>query len=729
MGDTNQGSRTRAASIEQSVDGVSRAAFRARQDDAKSLETLGGGLAALEQSCRVWFDAVLETVSAARTQVADLTVEVGETPALAEPRERALEAVVATIGELSELLVRGVAPGVPAAASATGDGRIEDETFIDYGALFAPDEGGIGADEASTVDMRSLPTFENEAQDHLDQADLHVIALEASPQDEEALNALFRCMHTLKGSSAIIGLTPVKELAHEAEQVLELARAKQLRVAGAVCDVLFEALDDLRRLVTSCAEDANAGRKLSATPSPAVLGALRSLVRTGSALAAPRIGDVLVDFGLAKVADVEHAAAQQAKAATALRPSLAPKPVDDHRAARHADVVRVDAERLDRFVDAIGELVIAESMVAHSPDLRASPLFAKLARPIGQLDKIARTLQEMATSLRMVAVKDTFQRMHRTVRDVSRACGKDVSFVIGGEGTELDKAVVDQLGDPLMHLVRNAVDHGIEASDVRVAAGKPAQGRIELRAVHAGDEVHIEVEDDGRGLDKDAILAKGAALGLVREGATLTDSQIFALVFEPGFSTAKAVTDISGRGVGTDVVKRTVESLRGRVEVRSEKGRGSVFRLRLPLTMAVIDGMLVAVGTHRYILPTLSVVRTVQRSRDEITELLGGARTIELNEKWIPVRSLAELLRAPERSNARGDDRQLIVVVEQGGRRLGLVVDHLLGQQQIVIKSLGSALDAAAIAGGAILPDGTVGLVLELADLLELATTEARAAA
>jgi two-component system chemotaxis sensor kinase CheA len=368
--------------------------------------------------------------------------------------------------------------------------------------------------------------------------------------------------------------------------------------------------------------------------------------------------------------------------------------------------------------------VIAESMVAHSPDLRESAVYAKLARPLGQLDKIARELQEMATSLRMVPVKDTFQRMHRTVRDVSRRCGKLVTFSTAGESIELDKGVVDQIADPLMHMLRNAVDHGLETPEERLRTGKVEMGHIELRAIHAGDEVHIEVEDDGRGLDRDAILARGIERGLVRAGEALDDDRILGLVFEPGFSTAKAVTDVSGRGVGNDVVKRTVEALRGRVEVRTTPGKGALFRLRLPLTMAVIDGMLVGVGDQRYILPTLAVVRTVQRSADEISHVLGGADAIDLNGRWLPVRSLAELLSLPKAADAHRDGRKLVVVVEHAGRRLGVVVDELLGQQQVVVKTLGAAVQVPAVAGAAILPDGNVGLVLDLAALLDKARLE-----
>jgi len=369
----------------------------------------------------------------------------------------------------------------------------------------------------------------------------------------------------------------------------------------------------------------------------------------------------------------------------------------------------------------IGELVIAESMVSQSEELRELNS-TKLARHLSQLDKITRELQEMATSLRMVPLRSTFQKMARLVRDLAKKSGKPVEFVMTGEDTELDKSVVDKIGDPLVHMVRNAVDHGIEVSpEERRKRGKPPVGRIELRAFHKGGNIHIEIEDDGRGLDCEAILAKARERGLVREGDSLSEREIFNLIFQPGFSTAKVVTDVSGRGVGMDVVKRNIEALRGQIEIQSEPGKGSVFSIRLPLTLAIIDGMVVRVGAERYIVPTLNIVRSVRPRPQDLSTVLHRGEMLSLQGELIPLFRLAELF---EIEGAQQDPTEgLVVVVEDEGRQIGLLTDELVGQQQIVIKTLGEALQGVrGISGGAIMPDGRVGLILDVGGLIRLAS-------
>ncbi len=384
------------------------------------------------------------------------------------------------------------------------------------------------------------------------------------------------------------------------------------------------------------------------------------------------------------------------------------------------EAVKVDAERLDRLVDTIGELVIAESMVSHSEELRDG-LSNKLGQHLGQLDKITRELQEMATSLRMVPVRSTFQKMARLARDLAKRSGKRVEFVMSGEDTELDKTLVDRIGDPLVHMVRNAVDHGLEASlTERRKAGKPETGRVELRAFHRGGNIHIEIEDDGRGLDREAILAKGLERGLVREGDSLSDREVFNLIFQPGFSTAKTITDVSGRGVGMDVVKRDIEALRGQVEIQSRLSKGSVFSLRLPLTLAIIDGMVVRAGTERYIIPTLSIVRCIRPKPHDLSTVLKRGQMLSLHGRLIPVFRLADLFRIEDAPPSPAEG--VVVVVEEDLRQVGLFADELLGQQQIVIKTLGQSMQGvASISGGAIMPDGRVGLILDIGGLVRLA--------
>lgn len=655
-----------------------------------------------ESECTLAF----ERASAAVTEVQELLVEGKEPPTELE-----------TKGAFDVEATNGAAQVVEPASVTEDDGTFEDFAMLEQA-------------EIEGIDYDLLPVYLAEAGEQLEQSELLLVKIEAEPEEPEHLNALFRAMHTIKGSSAVVGLARVKELAHESEQLLDSARRGDVVLMGSLTDLVLSAIDELRRLV-DCARSIDRHRpEPEPAADPGLLRRLRSAVAAAAAArsssksvavvpaTAPRESgdsDVCERDSSITVEPVEEAGpwnmgqpSAESSVPEAKRTKVAPR-----------DSVRVDSERLDKLVEMIGELVIAESMVSHSPDLRASPVFARLARQVGQMDKLSRALQEHAMSLRMVPVRETFQRTRRVVRDVAKRSGKEVALVIEGESIELDKTVVDMLGDPLMHLVRNAIDHGLESPEERLAAGKPREGKLEIRAKYVGDQVHIEVRDDGRGLDTERIPEKATERGLVAPGQTLTEAQIFALIFEPGLSTARVVTDLSGRGVGTDVVRSAIESLRGRVEVLSTRGSGATFRIRLPLTLAAIDGMLVLVAGRRYIVPTLSIVRTVQRASARITDLLNGSRAIQLNNKWVPVYSLRHTLDP----NCKDDsaDLPLVVVVENGEERAGFAVDRLLGQQQIVVKSIGADISVPGIAGGAILPDGTVGLVLELGGLIALA--------
>ena len=324
----------------------------------------------------------------------------------------------------------------------------------------------------------------------------------------------------------------------------------------------------------------------------------------------------------------------------------------------------------------------------------------------------------------MIPLRSTFQKMARLARDVARKADKQVEFIMFGEDTELDKMVVDQIGDPLIHMVRNAVDHGLEPdAEARRAAGKPEVGRVELRAFHRGGKIYIEIEDDGRGLDRDAILAKARERGLVGPEDEPSDREVFQLIFHPGLSTARKVTDVSGRGVGMDVVRKNVEALRGQIDIQSRPGKGSIFTICLPLTLAIIDGMVLRVGNERYIMPTLSIQTTIRAENGMISSVHGRGLLLRLQGELIPVFRLDELFAI---EGAETDlTRAVIVIVENDGRRIGVVADELLGQQQIVIKPLGDGMQQMpGLSGGAIMPDGQVSLILDIAGLMKLAHGE-----
>jgi two-component system chemotaxis sensor kinase CheA len=423
-----------------------------------------------------------------------------------------------------------------------------------------------------------------------------------------------------------------------------------------------------------------------------------------------RLGTILVQQHSVKPAKIIEALSKQ-------------QPDGDARGVVHVkETIRVDYERLENMINTVGEMVLAESMISQDDTILAHPSEA-LNKKVYNLRQVTRKLQELGTSIRMVPIAGTFQKMARLVRDLSKKSGKAVVFTSKGDETELDRAFVDKIGDPLVHMIRNAVDHGIEAPQERAAAGKPPEGQIELRAFHEGGNIHVEIWDDGKGLDKAAIMAKAIEKGLIGADERLSDSDIFNLIFLPGFSTAKQITEVSGRGVGMDVVKRNIEELRGYVNIESEPGQGSKFRIILPLTLALIDGMVVTVGKERYIIPVLSVVESLRPPPGIVNTIIGKGEMITIRKRQLPLFRLAKVLNV---DGAESDPtKALVVVVEHDGRHTGLLVDDLIGLQQTVIKTLGAGMPhSVGFSGGAIMADGRVGLIVDVAGVLKLARNE-----
>ena len=391
------------------------------------------------------------------------------------------------------------------------------------------------------------------------------------------------------------------------------------------------------------------------------------------------------------------------------------------RAAGANVMVKVGTGRLDALIDAVGELVIANAMVSREIAQQNGHLaHTKLHQNATHLGKITRELQELAMSMRMVSLRSTFQKMQRVARDISVKSGNPVEFSFSGEDTELDRNVVEEITNPLVHMVRNAVDHGIESREERALVGKPEKGRVHLEAYHAGGDVVIRISDDGKGLDRDAILTKARSLGLVDSGADLNVRDINNLIFHPGFSTAKKVTDISGRGVGMDVVKRNIEKLRGRIDIDSESGVGSTFTVRLPLTLAIIDGMLVSVAGERYIIPTTAIQESLRPEPGQLSKVLGKGEMLNVRGELVPLFRLHELFAL---EGAQQDPAQaLTLIIGDSNKHCALLVDDLLGQQQVVIKSLGNIFDTVeGVSGGAIMGDGRVALILDSVGLVRAA--------
>ena len=327
--------------------------------------------------------------------------------------------------------------------------------------------------------------------------------------------------------------------------------------------------------------------------------------------------------------------------------------------------------------------------------------------------------------IRMLPISFAFNRFPRLVHDLSKKTGKEVELILKGEQTELDKTVMEQIGDPLVHLVRNAVDHGIESAEVRLANGKPQKGTIMLNAYHQGGSIVIEIKDDGGGIDREAVFNKALEKGIVDENNVLTDAQTFDLLFEPGFSTAKEVSDISGRGVGMDVVKKNIQSLGGRIQVESERGKGSTFRVNLPLTLAILDGQLVQVGTETYIIPLITIVESLQPQKELINRVSGDMVLYRLREDNVPVIPVYQLFNIP--CEFENIENSLLVVVEADGQKVGLMVDDLLAQQQVVIKSLNDNYQQVeGVSGATILGDGSVAMILDVPGIISMALAQAQ---
>jgi len=395
------------------------------------------------------------------------------------------------------------------------------------------------------------------------------------------------------------------------------------------------------------------------------------------------------------------------------------------RARSSSASVRVDTRKLDGLVDLVGELVIAESMVAQASQTSADE---HLSRLLGHLRGITRDLQRTAMSMRMVPIRGAFQKMTRLVRDTAYELGKEIRLELKGEETELDRTVIEEIGDPLVHMIRNAADHGIELPGDREAAGKPAIGTIRLEAYHEGGFVVIRLSDDGRGLDPVKLRAKAIERGLIAADAQLTPREALELIFAPGFSTASQVTDLSGRGVGMDVVRRNIERLRGKIEIDSVPGSGTSFTIFMPLTLAIIEGLIVGVGEQRFVIPTLSVRESFRPQAAHVTSVHGSGELVDVRGRLVPMLRLGDHLGVA--AGIREPHRAIVVVVEAGHERRCLMVDELLGKQEVVIKSLGETFASQKVfAGAAILGDGRVGLILDATALVRLSRRSTETAA
>lgn len=634
-----------------------------------------------------------------------------------------------------------------------------------------------------------IETFRQEAQDLLEQIEQGLLDLAHRPGDRDLVDAVFRGLHTLKGSGAMFGFDALAAFTHHCETAFDRVRKGEVPATPELVGAVLSAQDHMRALaegrpvseadgeallaelhrvvdgadapaaIASAQPGLNTWRVKFSLPADALVNGTRPLplldeLRELGDCTVVAITDAVPDFDTLvptechlawdvtlvtkhgrdaiedvfifviddMTLDIQAVEAEAAEVpvvetveAAAAQPVAtndeAPAAGESRQVKAGGETVRVPAERLDEMMDRVGELVIAQSRLKQ---LAASSSDIALRAVAEEIERLASEMRDTMMVVRMVPIAQLFGRFRRLIHDLARDTGKAIELVTEGEATELDKTVIERLADPLIHLIRNAADHGLETPEQRAAAGKPATGRILLAARQSGAEVVITITDDGRGVDRARVRAKAEENGLIQPGQVLSDAELLSQIFAPGFSTAAAITNLSGRGVGMDVVKKTIEGLRGSIELASTPGEGSVVSLRIPLTLAIIDGLLVRVGASRYVIPLSSVEECVELSVEQDFRSTGRS-LITLRDELVPFIRLRQLFA----SGTEPDTHQKIVVVSTGHERVGLVVDQILGDHQTVIKSLsGFHAEIGAFSGATILGDGGVALILDIGHLV-----------
>ncbi len=688
------------------------------------------------------------------------------------------------------------------------------------------DSSGSGADFDLT---QFYQIFFEEAGENLDQMEQMLLDLDLANTDDEELNGIFRCAHSIKGGAATFGFSDVAELTHQMESLLDKLRRHELKLIPPMVDALLESADSSRSLLARHqaggeGEAVNtsalvkrisvlaSGAMPAAAPAPAPAPApvvaaapvapaeprapgARSLVIHIGPLDKPEQADAVkelfrdipglgtvtvlpsesadtrvfavettstdddlldlfvfhVSKDLVRIRDLDAEAVPVAVEVAAVEPVAAalvpavsaeeeygffagsPGHPGEHPAAAPAAVaakaekaagqtpleattIRVDIKKVDQLINLVGELVITQAMLAQNSQGLEPAMHQQLFAGLADLDRNTRDLQESVMSIRMIPMSIVFSRFPRMLRDLANRLGKKVDFVTQGESTELDKGLVEKITDPLTHLVRNSCDHGIEMPEDRIAAGKSENGTITLSAAHQGGSIVIEVRDDGKGMSREKILRKARERGLDVSDA-MSDAEVWQLIFAPGFSTADVVTDVSGRGVGMDVVKRNIASLNGTVDIESVEGLGMKVSVRLPLTLAIMDGMSVSVGDEVYILPLSSVVESFQVNDESVSTVAQGSQLVKVREEYMPVIALEKIFQVPIADAEKANN--IMVVVESEGSRVALLVNELLGQHQVVVKNLESNYRKVSnVSGATIMGDGKVALILDIGALV-----------
>jgi two-component system chemotaxis sensor kinase CheA len=613
-----------------------------------------------------------------------------------------------------------------------------------------------------------LATFIEEAHEGFPILEENLLALEDSPEDQELINAIFRTVHSLKGSAGLIGLSVLGDFLHHMEELLHKVRTRQVEATTELINILLQGTDVARDMVAriEAGEDLEVGQaqrvvenliksfqaptggkrgfRIEFRPSPqtfatgadplmligelAELGELTAVeVQTDELPTLAELDpyrlylswsiELRTDRELQRIKDVFIFVEADPDASVIITPvaeegAKAKTPLAG-RLLEHS--VRVPTAKLDALMNQVGQLVIARARMADAV-LGAAAANPEVMAALEELDQGIRDLQDLVMSTRMVPIATIFNRFPRIVRELALERGKEVRLELKGGDTELDKTVVERLMDPITHMLRNAVDHGIETPEARKLAGKDPTGTIVLHAYQKEGNIVLEMADDGRGIDPDRVREAALTKGLIDEGTALRDEEILQLLFLPGFSTAEEVTDISGRGVGLDVVKENINQLRGTIEILSSPGKGTTFRILLPLTLAILDGMIIRLGDERFVIPLSAILEFIWPDPKDLKPLGADAALLRLRGEYVPVLSLARLFNLSGR-----DDNSLLVLVQDGSRRFCLAVDDIVGQQQIVIKSLrDNYRHVDGLAGATILGDGGVAMIVDVSSLSRL---------
>lgn len=565
-------------------------------------------------------------------------------------------------------------------------------------------------------DQELLEGFLSEATELLEKIDDDLVTLEQTPGDMDLLNRIFRSIHTVKGAASFLEFELLVKVTHKTEDVLNRLRRGELTLTPQIMDVILEAVDLVKVLTNDIKNE-----DIKERPISGIIDRLVAVVLTADSepeAEKPAEKHSLSEPDPPPVIEKAQTVTVQAVAENAELKTKGEELTDK-------STVRVDVKRVDDLMNQVGELVLERNrMMQLATDYRNETNMAVFGDELAKLSKrmnfVTSELQMQVLKMRLIPVGNVFKKFPRIVRNLARDLEKKVDLRVFGEETELDRSVVDEIGDPLIHLLRNAMDHGLETPEERSAAGKPVTGTVVLSAHHEGNQIIISIKDDGRGIDCDKVAAKALEKGLVTPDqlACISQREIFDLLFLPGFSTKEAASDLSGRGVGMDVVKTNIKKLNGIIEIRSEKGLGSEFILKLPLTLAIIQSLLVQVAAETYSIPLASVLETL-RVKEKDFHTIGGRKVLKLNNSVLPLLDLATLFNVSREQNC--SDFCYIVVVGVAEKRLGLVVTRLLGQQEVAIKSLGIYLaDVPGIAGSTIMGDGRVALIIDPSKLIDL---------